>query len=100
MTCVHLFMYICGGFGKNNGPSSHGSGLYSNKQSLRFRFEFSEAGFVDLNDELFVDDLIQEIENVSNSVYTCTCTCTQYLLDDNALSVAMLESNNELSEHK
>ena len=68
-------MYICGGFGKNNGPSSHGSGLYSNKQSLRFRFEFSEAGFVDLNDELFVDDLIrtvQEIENVSNSVYTCT----------------------------
>jgi hypothetical protein len=52
-------MYICGGFGKNNGPSSHGSGLYSNKQSLRFRFEFSEAGFVDLNDELFVDDLIQ-----------------------------------------
>jgi len=74
MTCVHLFMYICGGFGKNNGPSSHGSGLYSNKQSLRFRFEFSEAGFVDLNDELFVDDLIQEIENVSNSatVYMCT----------------------------
>ena len=44
----------------------------------------SEAGFVDLDDELF-DDLMQEIENVSNS--------TQYLLDDNALSVAMLESN-------
>jgi hypothetical protein len=45
----------------------------------------SEAGFVDLDDELF-DDLMQEIENVSNS--------TQYLLDDNALSVAMLD--NEL----
>ena len=36
----------------------------------------TEAGFVDLDDELF-DDLMQEIENVSNS--------TQYLLDDNAL---------------
>jgi len=36
----------------------------------------SEAGFDDLDDELF-DDLMQEIENVSNS--------TQYLLDDNAL---------------
>ena len=45
----------------------------------------TEAGFVDLDDELF-DDLMQEIENVSNS--------TQYLLDDNALSVAMCLTTN------
>ena len=45
----------------------------------------SEAGFVDIDDELF-DDLMQEIENVSNS--------TQYLLDDNALSVAMCLTTN------
>ena len=69
--CTFIYVYICGGFGKNNGPSSHGSGLYSNKQSLRFRFEFSEAGFVDLNDELFVDDLIQ-YKRLKTLVTVCT----------------------------
>ena len=42
----------------------------------------SEAGFVDLDDELF-DDFMQEIDKVSAS--------TQYLLGDNALSAMLAE---------
>ena len=53
-------------------------------------FEFnlnSDAGSVDLDGEL-LSDLLQAIENVSPN-------SPQYLLDNNSLSVALLESNNE-----